>query len=258
VSKIYQNFKYIVLLGDYILTFHSSVLILFIKMFKNSFTERFQEGLRLGLNKLNENRIKILRTKLGRDDIWKAENLEDVINELNFKTKVFTHVTRSDIGDGRISQLNSTEYARYFSLLDPEFSFNKRMKFKDLKKTDPEKVRGERCTICIEEYKDECDIMVLPCGHFLHRLCFFDYIQSYQINGIPDQRHVDDFPRPFTHAFKAVKCPLCLLSLTHHYLYYKERGLDPNVVRFVNEHVSHQNNRNSGINEGGIDGNNNQ
>lgn len=69
------------------------------------------------------------------------------------------------------------------------------------------------CIICLEEYEDNDDLLLFPCGHYFHYDCLVQY------NNIKRTINYVDSPRN-------PRCTLCQLNLIRHYLYYKEHGLN--------------------------------
>lgn len=142
-----------------------------------------------------------------------------------------TRVTRSDI-DHFIPKTDS-DFAGDFDYLLRSGSFNKFIKFKDLRNEKHNSYLSEQttCSICLEDYNTSSELIVLPCLHYYHFECFLElgtHSASYG-NDIQGTQHVKN------QRYGAnIKCPQCQLNLLRHYLFYKENGLNPEIVDYFN------------------------
>lgn len=144
------------------------------------------------------------------------------------RNKTFTRVTRKDV-DSFVPSYN-TPNARKFDYLIPELSFNKILKFKELMENYPEISKEPFCVVCLEEYLDDVNVLLMPCKHYCHYDCMEDmkYVTGRQ-NRIEGTSHLQRYSNVFN-----TRCPLCQLNLLRHFLFYKEYGLDPNEIEYLN------------------------
>lgn len=82
------------------------------------------------------------------------------------------------------------------------------------------------CVICLEEYSDNNELVLLPCDHHLHFDCL-SQIHDTLVQQMGNSEH-SDYRIP-------LRCPYCQLNLVRYYLLYKENGFDPKNVKFYNK-----------------------
>lgn len=127
-----------------------------------------------------------------------------------------TKVTRTQIDEYTPSFTSS--FADEFNLLDPSHSLNKLFRYEEVKETT--ECDEHACTICLEEYKDDDEVLVFPCDHFCHYNCMVRYSKTKNNGNISTSN-----PR----------CTLCQLNLLRIFIYYKEYDLDLSVSKFCNK-----------------------
>jgi len=60
------------------------------------------------------------------------------------------------------------------TLDDNDYNNLIKIKYSDLKEN-----KEKKCSICIDEYKDDDDIIVLPCKHYFHKNCVQEWLKEY-------------------------------------------------------------------------------
>lgn len=152
-----------------------------------------------------------------------------IVIESNATQHGIRYVTRLQIEE-YVPNFNS-QAARGFDYMSPRNSFCKIISLKDLEKSHKLRnnkystPREETCCICIEQFDDSKDILLLPCDHYFHVKCMKTHRAT--------RRNNLNLHNEATHELSVdFRCFLCQLNLMKHYLYYKEHGITPDNVPY--------------------------
>lgn len=146
-----------------------------------------------------------------------------ISREIKLSPKTYTKVTRTEL-DNFVPKFYREDYeSRNFGV--PAEEFCPRVSFATLKESHKEIFDSDFCIICLEKFCDEEQLIILPCDHYLHYTCLSS-MRETQIRQMRDQ---------LVNEAIILRCPLCQLNLVRHYIFYKEKMLDPKKVKFHNK-----------------------
>lgn len=149
----------------------------------------------------------------------KVKDLDQIGNP---KTHNFDTVTRYEI-DNFIADENE-DIIKYFDYLDPNNSFSKILELDDIKfPKDHDEVEHTSCVVCLDQFENNEELILFPCGHYFHKLCLEKYRKFSK-----KKKSCELENREF-------RCLLCHLSIIREYQFYKHYELDPKKVAFKNK-----------------------